>query len=92
MGRGMTSSEWLLYLGSDDAHRRLLEEAGSLALAAWQLARVRCAAGPVATEVPNRLELRGAAREIARRVGLPSEVPPGRALASECEAAGLPVV
>nr|MDQ3034580.1 hypothetical protein [Myxococcota bacterium] len=81
MGNRMTLTEWLLSLGQRDAHRRLLDEAGSLPVAAWQLARARCVTAPNPTEVPSVRELRGAAREIARRAGLGDEVPDGPMLA-----------
>lgn len=92
MGSRMALTEWLLSLGQRDAHRRLLEEAGSLPAAAWKLARARCATAPVPTEIPSVRELRGAAREIARRVGLGDDVPEGTRLARECEAMGLLVI
>ena len=92
MGSRMTLTEWLLSLGQSDAHRRLLDEAGSLPAAAWQLARARCATAPNPTEVPSVRELRGAAREIARRAGLGDDVPEGPMLARECEAIGLLVI
>ena len=88
----MAVTEWLLSLGQEDAHQRLLEEAGSLPAAAWTLARARCATAPMPSEVPTMRELHGAAREIARRVGLGEDVPAGAVLASECEAMGLLVI
>lgn len=88
----MAVTEWLLSLGHRDAHRRLLEETGSLPAAAWKLARARCATAPMPSEVPTVREVHGAAREIARRVGLGDEVPAGSVLASECEAMGLLVI
>ena len=92
MGRSMALNEWLLTLASRDAHRRLLDEAGSLAVAAWRLAHARCVTAATATHVPTMLELRGAAREIARRVGLGDDVPDGLSLARDCEALGLAVI
>lgn len=92
MGTKMTLTEWLLWLGSQDAHRTLLEEAGSLPAAAWKLARARCETAPTPSQVPSVRELRGAAREIARRVGLGEDVPDGRSLARDCEALGLAVI
>jgi hypothetical protein len=89
---GLGLAEWLFSLGSEGAHRRLLEEAGSLPVAAWLLAKARCMAGPVSTEVPTTRELRGAAREISRRTGMGEDVPSARALASQCEAMGLLVI
>ncbi|UJR78299.1 Hypothetical protein I5071_3260 [Sandaracinus amylolyticus] len=92
MSGGMALTEWLLSLGSRDAHRKLLEEAGSLPAAAWRLAKARCVTAPMPSEVPTTRELRGAAREIARHAGLGDEVPTGTVLASECEAMGLLVI
>ena len=88
----MALTEWLLWLGSANAHRELLEEAGSLPAAAWRLARARCMTAPLPTHVPTVREVRGAAREIARRVGLGDDVPDGRSLARDCEALGLAVI
>ena len=92
MGSRMTLPEWLLWLGSKDAHRTLLDEAGSLPAAAWRLARARCETAPTPTHVPTMREVRGAAREIVRRVGLGDDVPDGRSLARDCEALGLAVI
>ncbi len=84
--------EWLFSVVSEaDGHRRLLEESGSLAIAAFRLALAKCRTSVVATNVPTTLELRGAAREIARRVGL-GELPKLADLVSECEANGLLVI
>lgn len=92
MGTRMALTEWLLSLGQRDAHRKLLEEAGSLPVAAWRLARARCVTAPNPSEVPSVREVRGAAREIARRVGLTGDVPEGSMLARDCEALGLLVI
>lgn len=92
MGTRMALTEWLHSLSQRDAHRRLLDEAGSLAAAAWRLARARCATAPNPSEIPSVRELRGAAREIARRVGLGDDIPAGALLARECESIGLLVI
>ena len=92
MGSGMALTEWLLRLGSDDAHRKLLDESGSLSAAAWRLARARCVTSPLPTEIPTAREVRGAAREILRRVGLSADPPNARWIAQECEALGLTVI
>lgn len=85
--------EWLLSVLSErDGHRRLLEESGSLALAAFRLAWARCKTSETPTDVPSTRELRGAAREIARRTGLGDRVPSLGDLVRECEAAGLMVI
>lgn len=84
--------EWLFSVLSDrEGHRRLLEECGSMAVAAYRLALARCRTSEVPTEVPSSHELRGAAREIARRTGQ-VHVPSTLDLVRECEAAGLLVI
>lgn len=90
----MAPNEWLLELNQNrDGHRRLLaEEGGNLSVAAWRLARARCASGANATDIPSAIELRGAAREIAKRSGLGAEVPDARGLARECERLGYLVI
>ena len=84
--------EWLFSVLADrEGHRRLLEESGSLSIAAFRLACARCKTGASATDVPSTHELRGAAREIARRTGI-TMLPSLADLVSECEAAGLLVI
>ncbi len=84
--------EWLFSVLSDrEGHRRLLEECGSMAVAAYRLALARCRTSEVPSEIPSSHEVRGAAREIARRTGL-SLVPSTHDLVRECEAAGLLVI
>jgi len=84
--------EWLFSVLADrEGHRRLLEESGSMAIAAFRLAWARCKTAANPTEVPTTHELRGAAREIARRTGL-VHVPSLREMVAECEAAGLLVI
>lgn len=88
----MIPIEWLQGLDQQrDGYRRLLDDAGGLAAAAHQLARVRCQTWETATAVPTRMEVRAAARKIAMRVGL-GTVPTGPLLARECEAQGLLVL
>ena len=83
--------EWLFTVLADrEGHRRLLEESGSMAIAAFRLAWARCKTAANPTEVPSTHELRGAAREIARRSG--GHVPSLREMVAECEAAGLLVI
>lgn len=85
--------EWLFSVVSDQhGHRRLLDESGSLAIAAFRLALAKCRTSSVATHVPTTLELRGAAKEIVRRAGLSMALPSIASLVSECEAAGLLVI
>lgn len=88
----MTPHEWLLSLAQRrDGHRYLLDTTGSLAAAAWRLAEARCRAAEVSTEIPSTLEVRGAAREIARRCEL-GEIPSAQILASDCASLGLLVI
>ena len=92
MGRGASQPlEWLLTLSGATGFEQLLDEAGSLAIAAWHLARARCLTREHATSVPSAMEVRGAAREIAGKIGR-SDAPSTTALVRECEAAGLLVV
>ena len=84
--------EWLFSVLADrEGHRRLLDESGRMAIAAFRLARARCKTAAIPTDVPTTHELRGAAREIARRTGL-DRVPSLGDMVAECEAAGLLVI
>jgi hypothetical protein len=88
----MIPIEWLRGLDENEGgYAALLDEAGSLAVAAFKLAKARCQVWATPTEVPTSRELRAAARVIAERVGLP-RVPDVAFLARECEAQGLPVL
>jgi len=88
----MIPIEWLRGLDEQrDGYTRLLSESGSLARAAWRLAKARCEVRQTPTHVPTHVELRTAARKISRRTGK-GPVPAGRFLASECEALGLLVL
>lgn len=85
--------EWLIGLRErPEGYRRLFEEAGSLSIAAWRLARARCLASHRSTGVPSRMEVRAAAHELTAHVSPGTRVPPSAALASECESVGLLVV
>ncbi len=85
-------TEWLRSLCEDRRqYRRLLADAGSLALAAYRLARARCRVQPVPSWVPTLSELRVAAEEIARAAGFEGRLL-GEQLVYECEDAGLPVI
>jgi hypothetical protein len=86
-------NEWLLFWAAHrDAHQALLREAGSLIIAAGRLAWARCRTSDVATAVPSLIEVRGAAREISRRLGLGESVPSAAQIARECADAGLLVI
>ncbi len=86
-------NEWLLFWAAHrDAHQALLHDAGSLILAAWRLAWARCRTSDVASTVPSMREVRGAAREISRRLGLDEIVPTPAQIARECADAGLLVI
>ncbi|HJL17654.1 MAG TPA: hypothetical protein RMH99_18465 [Sandaracinaceae bacterium LLY-WYZ-13_1] len=74
-----------------DGYRRLLEESGSLPHAAYRLAKAKCQTWEHATDVPTRIEVRAAAREIARQVP-GTAVPETRTLLRDCEALGLSVL
>ena len=85
----MSPAEWLLSLAQHgNGHLQLLDAAGSLAVAAWQIAQAKCRSAELASDVPSALELRGAAIEIARRCGL-ENVPSACALRRDCALAGL---
>jgi hypothetical protein len=85
--------EWLLKLDSEPhAYARLVEAAGSLAEAAYRLARARCRTSDRSTDVPSRSELGAAALRIVSRTGETRGAPTGLALARECESRGLPVI
>lgn len=88
----MIPIEWLNELIQErDGYRRLLEQSGSLTVAAHRLAQARCITRERSTHVPTRVEVRAAAREIARRVpGL--TVPDTEIVARDCEALGLSVL
>ena len=85
-------TEWLRRLAENRMHyRSLLEHAGSLAAAAYRLARARCRTQPVPMLVPTAMEIRVAAEEITRYVGLRHAVRLGQLL-EDCEHAGLTVI
>lgn len=89
----MAPNQWLLDLESHhDGYRALLDETGSLAVAAHRLAEAWCRVRSVSTRVPTRVEVEAAARRIASRAGWPDHVPPASMLALDCEAEGLPVL
>ncbi len=85
-------TEWLRRLRENRGlYGQLLDTAGNLALAAHRLALARCRVQPVPTTVPTLAELRVAAAEIARHVGLATAAHVGQ-LVADCEMAGLQVI
>lgn len=89
----MAASEWLEWLLENRSrYRMLLDESGSLALAAHRLAKARCQVSAISTDVPNAREVHAAAREIAGRTGRMEPLPPAGILASECRAHGLALI
>ena len=89
----MKANEWLLEItATREGYQRLVEDAGSLAVAAWRLATARCRSSALATDVPSHREVRAAAREILDRAALREPLPPAASLAFECEQVGLLVI
>ncbi len=87
----MLTTEWLLDVTQRrDGFAELVQLEGGLAPAAWRLAQARCRTSRVSTTVPSRLEVRGAARQLAERLGL--AVPSTSTLAADCERRGLLVI
>lgn len=84
-------TEWLRSLQEGRrAYRWLVEDAGSLAVAAYRLARARCRVQPVPTLIPTVTELCAAARRIHEATG--GALLCTSLLLDECEAAGLQVI
>ena len=85
--------EWLRRLREEpQLYRLLLDDAGSLALAAHRIACARCKTSPTAVSVPTGTELHAAAREIQKHVPSIGRVPHAEDLAGDCDAAGAPVI
>ena len=85
--------EWLRRLREDSGlYGSLLDEAGSLALAAHRVASARCRIGATAVAVPNGRELYAAAREIQDNVPAVDRVPRAADLVGDCNAEGIPVL
>jgi hypothetical protein len=84
--------QWILDLETRNGYEALLLQTGSLAVAAYHLARATCQVRPVPTNVPTRIELGAAAARIAERAGIRVSVPSASTLALDCEAVGLPVL
>jgi len=84
--------EWLLSLDAErEAYGRLVTELG-LAAAAFQYAKAKCLTRETPTDVPSRIDVLGAARELMRRAGIERDVPSSSSLARDCEALGLLVI
>jgi hypothetical protein len=84
--------EWLRRLEQDPTgYRRLLEQTGDFALAAYRIACARCRVAPLPSSVPTRLELAVAARLLAQSSpGTP--LPPPTELVKGCLSAGGAVI
>jgi hypothetical protein len=84
--------EWLRRFAEDAcAHRALLDESESLAVAAYRLARARCRVQPMSANVPTLAELKSAAEELAERTGSAAVHHLG-VLVADCALAGLPLI
>lgn len=89
----MAAEHWLEGLRqSRTRYRTLLEESGSMAVAAHRLARAKCQTWMFPSNVPNGREVHAAAWEIAEQLGLTREVPPPRVLATQCRELGLDLI
>lgn len=85
-------AEWLRrFADGAPAYRALLEESGSLAVAAHRLACARCRIQPMAFSVPTLSELRSAVDDIASGAGLPRVDHIG-VIVADCALEGLPVI
>lgn len=84
-------SEWLRHLvETRGAYAALLHHSGSLARAAYRLARARCRTHSLPMNLPTARELGAAAADLCRQ--LDRERPCPLALARECEQLGLGVI
>jgi hypothetical protein len=82
--------EWLRAVSEGRRYRWLLEEAGSLAVAAYRVARARCRVQPMPTPIPTLAELCVAARSVAEGCGMAE--PPVALMLDDCDRAGLLVI
>lgn len=88
----MIPLEWLNeVIRERDGMRRLLDEAGSLTVAAHRLAMAKCMTWEHSTSVPTGREVRAAAVQIAKRVP-GTNVPETASLIADLEALGLAVM
>ena len=83
-------AEWLDALRDGDGYLALVEDAGSLGVAAHRLARALCRVRPTPMAIPTLKELQAAARLIGEECSLP--VPSAGALLQACDLAGLVVI
>jgi hypothetical protein len=82
--------EWLRGVLEGRHYRWLLEDAGSVSVAAYRLARALCRVQPMPTPIPTLAELCAAARRVAEGCALP--LPPVALMLDECDRAGLLVI
>ncbi len=83
-------AEWLRRFDERrESYLELLEDSGSLAVAAFRLARARCRIQPVGCSVPSKTELWSAAHRIAAQMSTTEQTPSSSRLMAECEAQGL---
>jgi hypothetical protein len=82
--------EWLRAVLEGRRYRWLLDDAGSVAVAAYRVARARCRVQPMPTPIPTLAELCVAARSVAEGCGLAE--PPTALMLDECDRAGLIVI
>lgn len=86
-------NEWLRQLQEEpQRYRLLLDDAGSLALAAHRIACARCRTGATSMAVPTGTEVHAAAREIQELVPTVGPVPRPGELVDDCMDAGFPVL
>jgi hypothetical protein len=86
-------TEWLRSFQEDAAlYFDLVTETGSLALAAYRLARARCRVQPVPTFIPTATELMAAALDLSRRVAPGAKEPIPSLVLADCESAGYTVI
>jgi hypothetical protein len=83
-------AEWLDALKDGGGYRALVDEAGSLGVAAHRLARALCRVCPTPMALPTLRELVAAARVLGEECSLP--VPSAQALLQACDLEDLVVI
>jgi len=83
-------TEWLRALIEGKLYRWLVDDAGSMAVAAYRLSRARGRVQPMPNTVPTLREVLAAAREIHQACGV--AIPATLLLVDECEHRGLPLI